>query len=351
MKKILVVEDNLEVRENLKDILELSDFEVVLAENGVTGVAKAKSQSPDLILCDVMMPELDGLGVLKILGQNASTASIPFIFLTAKTEKEDFRKGMELGADDYLTKPFKSADLLEAINRRLAKTEKIRQIFENTSGTPFKSFIDEARGIKALEDLSANQEVRAFPKKAMIFEEGGHPRHLYYVETGTVKTFRRNDLGKEYILDVHNPGSFIGHQALLSGEPYKHSARALEETGISVIPREDFLTLLYKDRDFSIHFIRLITRASYEHEDRLLSLAYNSIRKRVAESLLTFFDKTHTSQEQELVVLREDLAALVGTAKESVIRTLSDFKEEGLIRINKGRISIINRDKLESIPN
>jgi len=330
MKKVLVIEDNLEVRENLKDILELSDFEVELAENGMIGVAKAKSTNPDLILCDVMMPELDGLGVIKILGQSATTASIPFIFLTAKAEQEDFRKGMELGADDYLTKPFKSAELLETINRRLLKSEKIKQIFEN-NGQGIKNILDEARG--------------------MLFEESGHPRYLFFIEEGTVKTFRRNDLGKEYILDVHTAGSFIGHQALLSMQAYKHSVAALDSVKVRLIPKQDFISMLYKDRDFSIHFIKLITKASYEHEDRLLSLAYNSIRKRVAESLLNLFDKTQKTEEQELAVLREDLASLVGTAKESVIRTLSDFKEEGLIQITKGKISIKNRKSLEEMPN
>jgi DNA-binding response OmpR family regulator len=105
-KKILVIEDNSEVRENLEEILELSGYEVVVAEDGKVGVDKAISEKPDLILCDVMMPRLDGFGVLNILSKRSQTADIPFIFLTAKTEKSDFRRGMNLGADDYITKPF-----------------------------------------------------------------------------------------------------------------------------------------------------------------------------------------------------------------------------------------------------
>jgi len=351
MKKILVIEDNLEVRSNLKDILELSDFQVVVAENGLEGVAKAKTENPDLILCDIMMPELDGHGTLKILSQNTNTASIPFIFLTAKAEKEDFRKGMELGADDYIVKPFKSMELLEAINRRLEKSKKIQEIFEKKNGHALKSFLDEARGIKALQTLSSDQEIRKFLKKGIIYEEGKLPRHLYYIESGTIKTYRRNELGKEYILDVHNPGTFIGHQALLGNSPYSHTAAALEDVSISVIPKDDFLMLLYKDRDFSIHFIKMITTASNEREERLLSLAYNSIRKRVAEGLISFFEKKGADDSQEISLMRDDLAAMVGTAKESVIRTLSDFKDEGLISINRGKISIEDRKALEHIPN
>ena len=111
MKKILLVEDNAEMRENTAEILELSNYEVVTAANGKEGIEAAKKEYPDLIICDIMMPELDGYGVLRVLSKLPNTANIPFIFLTAKTEKEDFRKGMRMGADDYLTKPFDAKEL------------------------------------------------------------------------------------------------------------------------------------------------------------------------------------------------------------------------------------------------
>ena len=116
MKKILVIEDNGEVRENLEEILELSGYDVLTAEDGKVGVEKALTDPPDLILCDVMMPHLDGFGVLNILSKKSSTANVPFIFLTAKAEKSDFRRGMNLGADDYITKPFHLAELNSRIN-------------------------------------------------------------------------------------------------------------------------------------------------------------------------------------------------------------------------------------------
>ena len=127
MKKLLVIEDNQEVRENLEEILSLSNYDVITAENGLIGVEKALKEIPDLIICDVMMPELDGFGVLHILGKKPATSDIPFIFLTAKTEKEDFRKGMNLGADDYITKPFSIEELILKINvflkRRFIKND------------------------------------------------------------------------------------------------------------------------------------------------------------------------------------------------------------------------------------
>ncbi|HYG24234.1 MAG TPA: response regulator transcription factor [Verrucomicrobiae bacterium] len=123
MKRILVIEDEPEMRRNLATILRLEQFHPIPAENGRVGIELAASQNPDLILCDVMMPELDGYGVLQALRENAQTVAIPFIFLTAKGEKPDVRAGMNLGADDYLTKPVPKVELLEAIRTRLARAD------------------------------------------------------------------------------------------------------------------------------------------------------------------------------------------------------------------------------------
>jgi DNA-binding NarL/FixJ family response regulator len=121
MKRVLVIEDQPVMRRNLKTILEMEGFIVATAENGARGVAAARAQPPDLILCDVMMPELDGYGVLAALRQDERTATIPFIFLTAKGEKVDLRTGMNLGADDYLAKPVSSEELVAAVQARLAR--------------------------------------------------------------------------------------------------------------------------------------------------------------------------------------------------------------------------------------
>ena len=121
MRKILVIEDEPEMRRNLTTILRLEKFQPLDAENGRIGVEMAKKEKPDLILCDVMMPEMDGYGVIAALRAEADTVAIPFIFLTAKGEKPDIRAGMNLGADDYLTKPVAKPDLLAAIRSRLER--------------------------------------------------------------------------------------------------------------------------------------------------------------------------------------------------------------------------------------
>lgn len=347
MKKVLVIEDNLEVRENLAEILELSGYEVYTAENGKVGVQQARSTRPDIILCDVMMPELDGFGVLRILDQNPQTADIPFVFLTAKAEKDDFRKGMNLGADDYITKPFDDVELLDAIEMRLKKSERIKKSFDGTP-TGLNNFISEARGQQELNKLSENRELQRFRKKDLIYEEGQYAKRLYFIASGKVKTFKTNDVGKEYIIKIHKAGEFLGYQALIREDKYHESASALEETEVNLVPKEDFFALLYNNRDFSARFIKMLADNMEDQEEQLLSLAYNSIRKRVAESLLVLQERF---AKEGISILRDDLASMVGTAKESVIRTLTDFKNEGLIKIEGGTIAILNADKLATMPN
>lgn len=347
MKKILIIEDNLEVRENLAEILELSGYEAIMAENGKVGVQEARLKRPDLILCDVMMPELDGFGVLRILDQNPQTAEIPFIFLTAKTEKEDFRKGMNLGADDYITKPFDDVELLDAIEMRLKKSERIKNSFDGTHNG-LNNFISEARGQKELTKLSEDREIQRYHKKDLIYEEGQYAKRLYFIATGKIKTFKTNDVGKEFIIKIHKAGEFLGYQALIKEDKYHESASALEDSEIRLIPKEDFFSLLYNNRDFSVRFIKMLAENMEDQEEQLLSLAYNSIRKRVAEALLVLNERF---EKEGISILRDDLAGMVGTAKESVIRTLTDFKNENLIHIEGGIISILQIDKLEMMPN
>lgn len=121
MKKLLVIEDDENILANLKYLLTASGYEVLAANNGLEGYNLAKKFIPDLIISDIMMPEIDGYELKKKLDANKKTAAIPFIFLTAKAEMQDIRAGMNIGADDYLIKPFKTRDLLQAVEIRLKK--------------------------------------------------------------------------------------------------------------------------------------------------------------------------------------------------------------------------------------
>jgi CRP-like cAMP-binding protein/CheY-like chemotaxis protein len=352
MKSILLIEDNKDVRENTAEILELAQYNVFTASNGKEGVELAIEKKPDLIICDIMMPVLDGHGVLHLLSKNESTSGIPFIFLTAKAERSDFRKGMEMGADDYLTKPFDDVELLNAIESRLKKNDILKKEFaKNIHG--IDSFINEAKGIESLKKLSEERDLRIYKKKDEIYREGNFPKGIYFINKGKVKTFRASESGKELITTLHNEGEFFGYLSLLQDEKYTNSASALEDCEIYMLPKEDFFSLLYKNADVSKKFIELLSNNLRENETQLVKLAYNSVRKRVAEALVKLSDKYKKPGDTKfsMNVSREDLANLVGTATETVIRTLSDFKDEKYIEISGSTITILNYEKLANLKN
>lgn len=344
----MLIEDNPEMRENTTEILELAGYRVISAENGKVGVDYAQKNLPDLIICDVMMPELDGYGVLHILSKNASTRGIPFIFLTAKAEKEDFRKGMNLGADDYITKPFNDVELLDAIETRFKKIDLLKKEFsKNIEG--LNEFINKAESFDALIKLTGDRKCKNYKKKEIIFSEGSHPGGVYFINKGKVKTYKSNEDGKEYITGLFKEGDFIGYTAVLEDNNFSETAAALEEAEVCLIQRQDFLTLLYSNREVANKFIKLLSDNLIEKEDRLLSLAYNSVRKRVAEALLMLREryKEKNNDDFSIHISREDLSNIVGTATESLIRTLSDFKDEGMIELKAGQVKILDARKLE----
>jgi DNA-binding response OmpR family regulator len=350
-KKILVIEDNFEVRENIVEILSLDGYEVYAAENGKIGVEAAMVQLPDLILCDIMMPVLDGFGVLKILNKNAATHHIPFIFLTAKAEREDFRRGMGLGADDYITKPFDDTELLQAIEMRLSKSDRVRSI-SGSSDESLRRFFSEAKAQESLASLSENRETRRFESKQGVYLEGNTPKWLHYIVSGRVKCYKTNEHGKELITHIYGEGQFFGHLSLLREGPYDESAMAMEDSRIRLIPEEDFKLLLFNDKDFSAKFIKMIASETIDVEQQLLDLAYGSVRKKVANALLALAsNQSQTNGDNSTIeVTRDDLSKLAGVAKETLIRTLSDFKSEGLISIDGNFIKLLNHSALEDMP-
>lgn len=342
-KKILVIEDNLEVRENIVEILELSNFEVKDAENGKEGVKAAKKELPDLILCDIMMPEMDGYEVLYLLGKDEKTDNIPFIFLTAKAEKEDFRKGMGLGADDYITKPFDDVELLESIEKRLKKFEKFKVLAAEKNPDNMLSSLN----VKSTEVPDLASQERSYHKNDVVFREGDYPHYLYYIQKGKVKTYKISEDGKEFILDVHGEGSYLGYLSLLKDQHQTEFAMALEDSVVKLIPRFDFEKLMFANKEISKVFVKMLANEVIEKEKELLHLAYDTVRKRVADSLLKLEEAY--GQSAFFKVARNDLAGMVGTATESVIRVLSEFKKEGVISIESQGIGILDRDKLKNI--
>ena len=349
-KTILVIEDNSEIRENTAEILELSGFNVLTAENGRRGVDIAMKEKPSIVICDIMMPELDGYGVLHLLRKHPDTESIPFIFLTAKTERSDFRKGMEMGADDYITKPFDDSELLSAVEARLKKSAVLEQKYPST-GTGLAQFIKDVNSLGMPTKLSEDYEVNTYDKKITLFHEGKRPRFLYYLLKGKVKGFKNHEDGKEYITNLYSDGDFIGYTSLIEESLYDETAVVMDSSEIVQIPKDDFVKMIYSDISIAAKFIHIITKNVKEKEERLLNLAYSSLRKRVAKALVDIADKFQlTDPKKPLEISREEIAQYIGTATESLNRTIGDFKAEGLIDISKGKILPVNMKQLRELP-
>lgn len=352
MKTLLLIEDNDEIRENTAEILELSMYKVVTAPNGKDGVEKAIEVKPDLIICDIMMPVLDGYGVLHAIHRNDNLKNTPFIFLTAKTERADFRKGMELGADDYITKPFDGAELLNAIDSRLKKSELAKKEFSSDMNGVNQLILESSNG-DVLKSMVENRSINNYKRKQVIYKEGNHPSNLYFVLSGKIKTVKSNDDGKELVTDLYSVGDFLGHVALLQGGVYRETAEAIDDAEVAIIPKKEFEDLLSCSREVAQKFIGLLAKNIADKEKQLLSLAYNSLRKKVADALMVLKKKYHNGNADNfsIDISRENLANIAGTATESLIRTLSDFKSEKLIDIRDGQIVIINDKKLEGMIN
>ena len=352
MKKILIIEDNPEIRSNIAEILELAQYRTQTAENGKSGLEVAIQFMPDMIICDIVMPELDGYGVIQAIQKNPGLAHTPFIFLTGKDEKEEMRKAMDMGADDYLTKPFSGTELLGAIESRLKKLELTRQDLKSQlekNITPPDSLSETV----LFQSLTEGRVINRYKKKQIIFSEGNHPNRLYYVIKGKVKAYKSNDFGKELVTELYRPGDFLGHVAILENSVYKRNAEAMEDTELAVIPREDFMELINNHPQALKKFVQLLASDITQKEERLISMAYNSLRRKVADALLTLQAKYKEADEPEfsIDISRESLASISGTATESLIRTLSDFKQEKLIAIRDGKIYITNTLKLERMYN
>jgi CRP-like cAMP-binding protein/CheY-like chemotaxis protein len=346
MIKIVLIEDNHEMRENIEEMLELADYQVLSAENGKIGLDLVKRELPDLIICDIMMPELDGYGVLYYLSKMPETRAIPFIFLSAKTERTDLRKGMNLGADDYITKPFEEMELLEAIESRLKKRQRFEAIMD--SDDKWKGFQDAVCDLTGLDDLKDNGQIKSFGKREEIYFEGDTPKWLYYVKEGHVRSYKVTRDDKELVTGLYGAGEFFGYIDLLSQGVYNEFSVAIEGAKLALIAKDDFEKLILSNKDVSINFIKLLAGDIGEKENELVSLAYNTVRKRVANALSKLYlkYKEGLAERVEVTVTRDELASMVGTATESVIRILSEFKKDEYIKTKGSLITILDYPSL-----
>lgn len=348
MNTILIIEDNTILRKITARILSLAGYNILEAGNGRIGVNLAMQYKPDLILCDIMMPGLDGYGVFNQLSQNAETAHILFIFLTAKAERNDFRKGMDMGADDYLTKPFEKKELLNAVESHLAKKQK-REAFYSRQLQSLETLAANSKGVDELKQLIARRKIKPIEKKQILYDDGDQPHGLYLLLQGSVRTYKMDENGRELMMNLYHADDYLGIHALLLNEPYTEIAEALEDSSICLLPKDAIIDLMNHYPDVSAYFIRILANNIKEKEDHLFQLAYHSVRKRLAQTLVKLNNQSPSADQFR--ISRDELAAMAGIAMETVSRTLSDFKDEKLIEKKGSHISILDLTRLAGMKN
>jgi hydroxyethylthiazole kinase-like uncharacterized protein yjeF len=204
--------------------------------------------------------------------------------------------------------------------------------------TPSGLFGEKSRGIEE------------FLKKKEIFREDDHANYLYFSVSGKVKCEKTDTYGKSFVTEIYNPGDFLGYLSLLEGSDYKSTAVAMEKTRVAIIPKDDFLQLIQKNKDVSSKFIKMLSGNVIDREKRLIHLAYSPVGERVAQALykLANNDENKKANTANINLSREDLANIVGTVKETLIRMLSELKKEGVIELVGREITVVDMNRLKA---
>lgn len=344
MKKILLIEDDIVLRENTTELLELSNYQVITAPDGRVGVNLAKTNLPDIIVCDIIMPNLNGYSVFEILSKDDATKYIPFIFLSAKTERQDIRKGMNLGADDYITKPFDEDELITAIESRIAKTAILRehaQTIENlVSGE-----------IQTLDDLKTfiyeNGTLFKFKKNEAVYNENQNPNFVYLIIKGVIKCHKLDEQGKELITSLYKEDDLFGFTSFEQNTFYQETATAIKDSEIIGITRHALKNVLDKNHEVMFELIQLIADNLEYVKEQLLQMAYSSVNKKTAATILKFAEKLNHNLKDPIKISRNDLASVAGISPETLIRSMSVLKKQGIIKIERRNIEVLDIQKLQ----
>lgn len=324
MKKILLIEDHKEIRENTAEILQLAGYEVFAAENGKAGVELARTQVPDVVVCDIMMPVLDGYGVLHLFRRDDALQQVPFIFLTAKSERADQRKAMELGADDYLTKPFTETELLAAIEARLHKASPGPQ----RSAAPRKLQDASNQLNQFIHGLMKEEgaELIKYPRRHLLYSEGQYPQFIYWLEKGILKHYRSTSFGKSLIFRVDFAPEIVGLAGALLPNPYRSFCETATPVELWAIPREKVIKALSENGAMLMNALQLQAEESSRLADKMLHLAYTPMRERVIMETEAIHERLVENgyNDADKVFSREELAQIAGTATESLIRVLHE---------------------------
>lgn len=347
-KSILIIEDDLVLRENTKELLELSNFRIICAGDGKDGIDKALKYHPDLILCDISMPVIDGYGVLEFLSSNPGTKNIPFLFISAKSDLSEIRKGMNLGADDYITKPFNEHELINAINKRLSKFDSLKNSY--TPG--FKGEIQNLK-VSSLEDfknlLQKKGEKFRFQKRQTIYYENDNANFVYMIARGIVKTIKMDDEGKELITGIYKEDHLFGLTSFKSNSLYDETAVTINNTLGYRFSSKNFREIINNNPELMIEIAEVLTSHLSNLKDHLLETAYSSVLKKTTQTILQFAEKIPENSRNITDITRNELAHIAGISTESFIRSLSQLRKKRLIEIDGRNIKILDFDQLKRI--
>ncbi|GGK18077.1 hypothetical protein GCM10007962_10330 [Yeosuana aromativorans] len=350
MKTVLLIEDDRALRENTTEILELANYKVIAASNGLLGVSMAEKHLPDIILSDIMMPELDGYEVFEKLSKNKKTKYIPFVFLSVKSQNQDIRKGMNLGADDYITKPFTEEDLLSVIEKRLAKAYKMDEPKTNSivlEAIPYDAEIKTLNDLKNyFDDYGALFE---FNKDDIIYREGEHSNYIYLIDHGAVKTYKIDEQGKELATALFKEDDLFGFTSFIHNVPFKETAKAIDHTRLFGVSTIEFKNILNSNHKVVLELIELLAENVATLKEQLLQMAYGSVNKKTATTILNFAEKLNYKAGDTIKISRSDLASIAGIASETFIRALTIFKNQGIVKADGKDFKIMDFERLKKI--
>jgi CRP-like cAMP-binding protein/ActR/RegA family two-component response regulator len=348
MKTVLLIEDDLTLLANTKELLELYNYKVWYAQNGEIGVNLALQTNPDIIICDMIMPVLDGNGVFEKLFANKATRDIPFIFLSCKSDMNSMKKRMSLEVCDHILKPFKIRDLIKLIEKKLVKPSNFDQ------NTTKKSYpFSEPLRINSLDQLreffKKAGEIQAFSKHEVIYRERKNADSIYFVEEGLLKTHRMDEFGKELITGIYKTGEFLGFYSFKNLSSYPETASALENGSLYRLSIKQFQEILSGSHQLTLELAQLQSENLAVLRSHLLEMAYGSVLKKTTNTILKFVDGAQDNLLEAIKISRSDLASIAGISTESLIRSLSLLKKEKLIDIEGRNIKILNLEELYHI--
>lgn len=350
MKTVLLIEDDLAMLENTAEILEFSNYRVIMASTGLIGIAEAEKYLPDIILCDIMMPKFNGYKVLKSVSNNPNLKYIPFVFVSVKDQNQDIRKGMNLGADDYITKPFTEDDLLSVIDRRLAKAAILNASRKRAEAIKAEPIDDE---IKTLNDLKNYFDdygsLIEFSKDEVVYRQGNHSNYIYLINKGAVKCHKIDEQGKELVTSLYYADDLFGFTSFIHNIPYKETAKAIEDLKLFAVPLMEFKNLLNNNHKVVLEIIELLADNIAALKEQLLQMAYSSVNKKTAATIVRFAEKLNHKHGESIKISRSDLASVAGIAPETFIRALTIFKNQGIIEADGKNFKVVNINKLKRI--